>query len=313
MQRRQFLRNSTTALSAVALAKADFSKLTALAEESPSQLANLTTTGFSLKIMATNWGFQGSLDAFCQKVKEAGYDGIEVWVPQEGKDQDNLLAATQKHGLSFGLLCGSWESEFQKHLASFDTSLAKAVALKPLYINCHSGRDWFSFEQNLFFVEATTGASLSTGVPIYHETHRGRMLFAAHVTKQFLEEAPDLRLTLDISHWCNVHESLLGDQAETVQIALARTDHIHTRVGHAEGPQVNDPRAPEWENALKTHLAWWDKVVEIKAAAGQPLTMLTEFGPPHYLPALPYTQQPVADQWAINVYMKDLLQKRYTK
>ena len=39
--------------------------------------------------------------------------------------------------------------------------------------------------------------------------------------------------------------------------------------------------------------------------------MLTEFGPPHYLPALPYTQQPVADQWAINVHMMQLLRKRY--
>jgi len=51
--------------------------------------------------------------------------------------------------------------------------------------------------------------------------------------------------------------------------------------------------------------------VEIKSKAGLPLTMLTEFGPPHYLPALPYTLQPVADQWAINVHIKDLLRKRY--
>ena len=119
-------------------------------------------------------------------------------------------------------------------------------------------------------------------------------------------------MTLDISHWCNVHESLLHDQDETVQLALERTDHIHARIGHPEGPQVNDPRAPEWESAVKRHLDWWDAIVAMKIKKGvNQLTILTEFGPPDYLPTLPYTRQPLADQWDINVYMMQLLRKRY--
>jgi Xylose isomerase-like TIM barrel len=267
--------------------------------------------GFSIQFFNTSWGFNGNRDAFFAKTKAAGYEGVELWTPQEDADRDDLLAAAQKHGLTFGLLCGANNPDFVKHLAQFESSLQKAVALKPHYINCHSGKDWFTFDQNKQFIDLTTRTSAATGIPIYHETHRGRMLFAAHVARQFLEKAPELRLTLDISHWCNVHESLLGDQEETVALALARTDHIHTRVGHAEGPQVNDPRAPEWETALQRHLSWWDKVVEIKAKAGLPLTMLTEFGPPYYLPTLPYTKQPVADQWDINVYMQTMLRKRY--
>ena len=117
----------------------------------------------------------------------------------------------------------------------------------------------------------------------------------------------------DISHWCNVHESLLEDQTETVAMALERVEHLHARIGHQEGPQVNDPRAPEWENAVKAHLAWWDKVLERKMQAGETMTILTEFGPPNYLPTLPYTQQPVADQWAINVYIMQMLRKRYLR
>ena len=57
---------------------------------------------------------------------------------------------------------------------------------------------------------------------------------------------------------------------------------------------------------VKQHFAWWDEVVQNKIKAGAKyLTILTEFGPPNYLPALPYTCQPVANQWEINVYMKD--------
>lgn len=301
MERRNFIKNSAVIAAAPAL-------LEKLSEE---RLVTARAPGFALKMLNTSWGFNGTRDAFFSKTKEAGFDGVELWVPQEDAERDELLALSSKYGLEYGLLCGGNNPDFSQHLAQFSASLDKAIALKPLFINCHSGRDWFTFEQNRQFIDLTIRMSKTSGIPIYHETHRGRILFAAHIARQFMEKIQELRLTLDISHWCNVHESMLGDQEETVSMALSRTDHIHTRVGHAEGPQVNDPRAPEWESALQRHLSWWDKVVEIKAKAGLPLTMLTEFGPPYYLPTLPYTKQPVADQWAINVYMKDLLRKRY--
>jgi sugar phosphate isomerase/epimerase len=268
---------------------------------------------FSLKLLATNWGFNGSLESFAAKAKEAGYDGVEVWVPGDEKKQAELVSAMQKYGLEFGLLCGGSDADAVKHLTQFEHQLRQALPMKPLYINCHSGRDYYSAEQARLFFTLTETLSRESGIPIYHETHRGRLCFAAHITRQFLETYPTLRLTLDISHWCNVHESLLGDQSDTVALALSRTDHIHTRIGHPEGPQVNDPRAPEWQQSMEAHLAWWDRVVEIKSKAGQALTMLTEFGPPNYLPALPYTRQPVADQWDINLYMMRLLRQRYNK
>ena len=152
----------------------------------------------------------------------------------------------------------------------------------------------------------------ASGVPIYHETHRGRMLFAAHVSRGFIDRFKELKLTLDISHWCNVHEGLLADQQISVDVALARTEHIHARIGHAEGPQVNDPRAPEWKNEVKAHFDWWDKVIERKKIEGQSITFLTEFGPPNYLQTLPFSSQPVADQWAINKYMMETIRKRYS-
>jgi hypothetical protein len=97
-----------------------------------------------------------------------------------------------------------------------------------------------------------------------------------------------------------------------MKLVLSRTGHIHARIGHAEGPQVNDPRAPEWKDALNAHLTWWDAIVANKLKHGETLiTFLTEFGPPAYLPTLPYTQQPVANQWEINVHMMQLLRARY--
>lgn len=271
--------------------------------------------GYELLFMATDWGFNGTPDDFCAAAKKEGYEGIEVWWPTDNsKAQENLFAALKKHSLQVGFLCAGSQTEATAHLATFKKNLDAATGnafQKPLYINCHSGKDYFTYEENKLFIDYTTNKSLETGIPVYHETHRGRMLYSAVVARQFIEKNPALRLTLDISHWCVVHESLLADQKETVDLALERVGHIHSRIGHQQGAQVNDPRAPEWESAVKAHLAWWDKIIERKKMNGERMTILTEFGPPDYLQTLPYTRQPVADQWAINVYMMNLLRKRY--
>lgn len=269
---------------------------------------------FDLKVLGTSWGFHGTLDEFCAKVKKEGYDGIEMWWPGEKKEQDELFAALKKHGLEIGFLVGSHQSNFQEHLDAFKKMIDGAASTKvqkPLYINCHSGRDWFSYDQNKAFIDYTVQVMKQTGVLICHETHRARILYSAAVSRQFIDKIPDMRITFDVSHWCNVHESLLEDQQETVNKALDLVGHIHARIGHPEGPQVNDPRAPEWEKVVAAHFAWWDKVVERKKKNNERLTILTEFGPPDYMPTLPYTRQALADQWAINVHMMHLLRKRY--
>jgi hypothetical protein len=269
-------------------------------------------SGYTLLILATNWGFNGTWEEFCSKAKKAGYDGCEIWWPGNDNERKALFEALAKYNLKIGFLFGSGEKDFAKHESQFRQFLSEASAVKPLYINCHSGKDYFTAEQKEKLIQHSIGVSTQSGVPVYHETHRGRALYSAPVTVELMKKIPGLRLTLDISHWCNVHESLLGDQEESVAMALSRTDHIHARIGHAEGPQVSDPRAPEWNAAVQAHFNWWDKVAEIKKKEGKRMTFLTEFGPPDYMPTLPYTRQAVANQWNINVYMMEVLRKRYS-
>ena len=257
LNRRKFLGLSTATSSALL-----FSAFDALAEQNKPIFTK--NAAFELLIMATNWGFNGNADDFCAKAKKEGYNGIEIWLPGDEKGRADIAAAAQKHQLSIGILYGGGSSDPQKHLTEFKDGINTAVKLKPIYINCHSGKDHFNFEQNRQLMDFTADVSAKTNIPIYHETHRGRSLFAAHITRQFIEKIPSLRLTFDVSHWCNVHESLLDDQADTLAMAINRAEHIHARIGHAEGPQVNDPRAPEWSNALNAHFAWWDKIVERK-------------------------------------------------
>ena len=307
INRRKFISLTGTAGTALLLTALD-------SFSSTNQPAFSMNNAFELKIMGTNWGFEGSVDAFCAKAKKEGYDGIEMWWPMQKKDQDELFAALKDHQLEIGFLCGGSQNDPKEHLDFFKRMIDAAATntiQHPLYINCHSGRDHFTYEQNKLFIDHTTALAKQTGITICHETHRSRMMFAAHTTRGFIEKIPELKLTFDVSHWCNVHESLLQDQQETVAMVLARVEHIHARIGHPEGPQVNDPRAPEWEMAVKQHFDWWDRVIERKKKEGKRMTILTEFGPPDYMPTLPYTRQPLADQWAINAHMMRVLRKRY--
>lgn len=259
----------------------------------------------------TDWGRSVPWDEYCKRAADAGYDGIETWVPADSTTLDELMTALGKYKLSYIFLCTGSGTDFDAYLASYKHNLERAAALKPVRINSHTGKDHFDMRQNEALIAAADSVSRVYRVPVSHETHRGRFSFAAHITRTYLERLSDLRLTLDISHWCAVHESMLDDQPEAVALALQRTEHIHARVGHPEGPQVNDPQAPEWEAVLQQHLNWWDTVVASHKEQHRPLTITTEFGPPDYLPTLPYTRQPVADQWQINVFMLNLLKSRY--
>ena len=122
---------------------------------------------------------------------------------------------------------------------------------------------------------------------------------------------PSLSITADFSHWCNVSESLLEDQQEAIDLATKHTVHIHARVGHTQGPQVTDPRLSEWQPALNAHVNWWQEIINYQRTLGtETFTITPEFGPAPYMPHVPYTQQPLANQWDINQWMMEYL--RYT-
>lgn len=266
------------------------------------------------KFFCPKWGLESlSFVEAAQKVKAVGYDGMEIATnPAQSAEAIKIM---QDHGLETILMAFGGGAAFPEHKAQFRKDLETIAAAKPLFINSHTGRDYFSHEQNAELIEVAFEVQKASGVRILHETHRGRFTYSAPATQHYFVTFPNLRLTADFSHWVNVSESLLNDQPDNMERAIRHSDHIHCRVGHPEGPQVNDPRAPEWKPCVDAHLAWWDRIFDLHQKQGKSsITITAEFGPaPGYLPTLPYTNLPVASQWDINVYMKDLLKARYTK
>ncbi|HKL21118.1 MAG TPA: TIM barrel protein [Tichowtungia sp.] len=269
-----------------------------------------------IKYFSPRWGYDDEdFSSYCVRLAEAGFDGMELNLAEDPAAAERQIETLSAHGLDYiAQHSGTRMPDFETHRTHYRASLERIAAFKPRLINAHTGRDWFADEQNLQLIDIAAEISETSNVPVVHETHRGRFSFSAALTFRYLKKRPGLRLASDFSHWCCVSESFLQDQEEAVQAAIERTDLIHARIGHDQGPQVNDPRAPEWKDALDLYLGWWDRVVACHEETGSAVLMITtEFGPPPYTPVAAYTQEPVSSQWELNLYMLRCLKARFTQ
>lgn len=198
------------------------------------------------------------------------------------------------------------------YISRMEKNIRDLAALRPAFINSHTGRDHYSFDDNCKVLEATLNISRKTGVRILHETHRGRFSFHAASLIPYLKVFPELELVGDFSHFCTVSESLLQDQQDILMQVIPHVAHVHARVGYEQSPQVNAPFAPEWNDHLTLFKKWWQQVIlSHEEKGGKQLTMTPEFGPAPYMPSMPFTQEPLADQWETNHRMMQHLKATF--
>jgi hypothetical protein len=246
------------------------------------------------------------------RIKDAGFDAVEMYIPKTRKDQAALSRWLDK--LDLRLIVHQFEAYgncADEYIPSFEHSLLRAAPYEPLLINSHTGKDYWSFRDNKQIFEAGEEVHQKTGIMIVHETHRERALYSGPVARKFMKKLPFLKLNADFSHWVNVSESLMKGQESTMKLAIDRTEYVHARVGHAQGPQVTDPRAPEWKTELDVFTDWWAEIVRQAMQRGRESIIITpEFGPPPYTAYVPYTNQWVSDPWEINCDMKGYLKEK---
>lgn len=259
-----------------------------------------------------HWGNTLPFSAFCRRVKKAGYDGVEMDLPFGKRKKNELLQTLRDNELL--LIAQYWqsiESDYAGNREQYKRHLENLIEASPLKINAQTGKDYFSFRQNMRLIADAKRLSVASGIPICHETHRGKFLFSLPVCSAAIREDPEMQITLDASHWCTVHESLLEDQLPDLQKALKAAAHIHSRIGFEQGPQINDPSAPEWSGLRERYLSWWKVAVELHKKRKTNLTVTAEFGPRPYMPVAPRSQKPLSDQWKANLYMVELFRSKF--
>lgn len=260
-----------------------------------------------IQVFKALWGMEGTLANQVARISEAGYAGIEAGLPQES-DEAEFRELLKRYNLQYIAMVFTGGPD---HYASFEAQVRRAATFHPVHITAHSVKDSMPFEAQADYFRLAVALEKELGLQIGHETHRGRALYNPWETARMLHEVPELKLTADFSHWCCVCESLLEDQEANLEAAFPRVAHIHARVGYSEGPQVPDPRAPEYAMELERHLAWWKRIADTYRKRGETkLTVTPEFGPPRYMHTLPYTDQPVANLWDVCLWMGETFRSR---
>lgn len=264
------------------------------------------------------WGVDHThgLEHYLPRWREAGYEAVE----------SSMEFSPAPEALDRFIKSSGWRwipqifsNEFtpggavRDHLTSLKRQVELYLPYNPLFFNAHSGADSWSRAEAEDFYGAALAMEKSYGVSICHETHRSRYFGNPWTTKPILEQFPDLKLTCDFSHWACVAERLLPDCEDIIRLAASHCHHLHARVGHEQGPQVSDPRAPEWAHHLATHERWWDIVWASQEQRGLTATTLVpEFGPAPYLPLLPFTKLPVTDLAEVCDWMASREAARFT-
>lgn len=273
----------------------------------------------NINYICTFWGCEHlSAKQFLSSVIANGYDGVEINFPEDthfiAAFMEELAEIRNTVNPNFifiaqQVLANKIETvqEYTKRIAD---RLEYLITLKPDYINSHTGKDFYDFNDNCNIIEITADISKKSGIPIWHEIHRGRFSFHLKTLLKYIDIYPKMKLVADFSHFCVVSESTLEDQKDLLARIYPHIAHIHARIGFEQSPQVNHPFAPEWNNHLTSYLGWWKEIIEIgKKRNCSAITITPEFGPFPYMPREPFSLKPLSNQWEINLQMKKYLQQ----
>lgn len=265
----------------------------------------------NIALFKTLWGCQEPLPQSVDQVIDAGMQGIEGPAPDTPDARRQMVELLLDNGLGYiaeittaGTYVPERHASMQQHLHSLERKLAHSAEMNPRFVTCLGGCDAWPEEQSVEFFQHAMELAGEYGLDISFETHRSRSLFNPWVTQRIARRLPEIKLTVDFSHWCVVCERLMDTELDVIHGIADQVRHIHARIGYDQGPQVPDPRAPEYEYALRAHQRWWEIIWRSQLAHKFAVTTMTpEFGPDGYLHELPYSREPVADLWTLNRWM----------
>ncbi len=259
------------------------------------------------------WGITQPYEQIFPVIKKAGYDGIE-YKGAKAAAEPGFRKLLKIHQFSFIAQVHTSGDTVAAHVRSFKELIHESLSLSPVLINSQSGRDSWGMDEKVDFIGQALAFEKQIGIPVAHEIHRGRITYNPWETRDFLLLFNKLNLCCDFSHWVCVCERLLQTETDIIKLCAAHCIHLHSRVGYEHGPQVTDPRAPEFGIHLQAHENWWNLVWEAQLMKNVPVSTLTpEFGPPGYQQTLPFSRTPVGNLEEICDWMNNRQKERFAQ
>lgn len=272
-----------------------------------------------LKVFQSLWAMDGlpgvDLDndvaGALERIVAAGFDGVGVNLARTAR-----AAATARRMADEGL---SWEAQA---LVSDADQLARyldqAIALGTAdHVNIQVANVATNVDEAIALMETLLATSNGCPLPVFYETHRGRLLNDLFWTVDILDALPDLMLTGDLSHYVTAHEMdlpIAPHLTERIERVIARCGAFHLRIA---GPnQIQLPvEAPVSAAYRAVFEGWWrDGMCHwlAKADAGDSLPILCELGPPPYAIVDPLGRE-LTDRWDEALALKAMSQRLFSR
>ncbi|WP_235550630.1 sugar phosphate isomerase/epimerase family protein [Paenibacillus sp. Soil750] len=218
-----------------------------------------------------------SLEAKIERIAGAGFTGILARVP-EIDTRDEWKRLLKQFSLSFGSHC------FPFSAGDLSAHIQHAADMDMLYVNGQVADSFVIGEEAIDLLGGLAAVSAAHSMPFCVETHRGKITQDLIRTVQYAQALPNLRFTLDISHYV-----LAGEMTEKQEKAeplldrvLQRTSAIHSRISSGEQIQVDVGYS---DAMLARYEQWWTQAMRYwlqGAKPGDVLPFVCELGPAPY-------------------------------
>ncbi|CAH1216851.1 hypothetical protein PAECIP111891_04490 [Paenibacillus allorhizoplanae] len=218
-----------------------------------------------------------SLEAKLERIAGAGFTGILARVP-EIDVRDEWKRLLNQYSLSFGSHC------FPFSAGDLSAHIQHAADMDMLYVNGQVADSFVIDEEAIDLLGGLAAVSAAHSMPFCVETHRGKITQDLIRTVQYAQALPNLRFTLDISHYVLAGEMTeKQEKAEPLlDVVLQRTSAIHSRLSSGEQIQVD---AGYSDAMLARYEQWWTQAMRYwlqGAKPGDVLPFVCELGPAPY-------------------------------
>jgi hypothetical protein len=193
-----------------------------------------------------------TLDEKVDRIAAAGFDGVTDHFYDRAHVAP-LMALLRERGLAI-------EGQvFPRSVAELAPALDLAAAFGCHHITIQADLCPMTVAECLPILEGWQRMAEQAGVPVYVETHRGRMTNDLLFTMQLLDAFPALRFTVDLSHYVVAREIYLPVGNDIDSMIGRILDHgwaMHGRVAGSHQVQL-ELSLPQHQPWFVQFQAWW--------------------------------------------------------
>ncbi|AEI40339.1 sugar phosphate isomerase/epimerase family protein [Paenibacillus mucilaginosus] len=249
-----------------------------------------------------------SLEEKFENIAKAGFTGILGSLPQP-EESERWHQLLEEYGFSFGI------HSFPAKRDDLASLLREAKSFGVQYVNSQVMNSFKIGSQAIDLLNELVEEAAAAGIPYFVETHRGRITQDLHRTVDYVHAIPELRLTIDLSHYVLAGEMVdESEQAEPFfDILLNRTSALHARVSN--GQQIQVDIGQDAAHPMTTRfMRWWEKGIRSwlqEAQPGDVLPFVAELGPPSYAITMDNYGSEISNRWEQALVLKSLMEEAW--